>query len=206
MKRTLTIGGIAVAVMIAIVGWALVSGRSQATAERSPYAGACSADGIEYRPQYSASQLSKIFGAPGSPQLTADLVTTTVLGQPVKVHRLVAACLDAVERERVALGISYPIDTADQLGGIGGYRASDGQLGAASYHVYGAAIDINPSQNPYCRGSRSVDPRGRCALDNPSTIPPALIEVFKRHGFTWGGDWRRQPDYMHFEWHGVPSP
>lgn len=179
---------------------------SEAKQSRSPYAGACQADGVQYRRQHSAADLAALFGVPRSPELTSQLVKTTLLGRPVTVHRKVAACLDAVERERIAKGIEYVVDLTDPLGSLGGYRPADSQLGDASYHAYGASIDINPSQNPHCRSRGAVDPLKRCGLDKPYTVPDELVAVFKSHGFTWGGNWWRNKDYMHFEWHGeVPA-
>lgn len=194
-----------------VIGLFIVSGADKAGEgylgeKRSVHAGDCTADGIEYRRQYRRDDLRQIFGTPGSPEFAKKLVVTRVLDQRVRVHRKVAACLEAVERERVAKGISYAVDTTDPLGGIGGYRGRDGQLGESSYHVYGAAVDMNPSQNPHCREGGAVDPRNRCDTDQPYTVPDELVQIFKNHGFSWGGNWRRNKDYMHFEWHGeVPA-
>ena len=58
-----------------------------------------------------------------------------------------------------------------------------------SHHSWGAAIDINVTENPY--GARpSMDPR--------------IVRIFKHWGFRWGGDWLI-PDGMHFEY-GRPAP
>ena len=56
-----------------------------------------------------------------------------------------------------------------------------------SRHTWGAAIDINPSQNPYGGASR-MDGR--------------VIDAFRRHGFVWGGSFL-VPDPMHFEYVGA---
>lgn len=167
---------------------------------RSAFAGDCMAGGIEYRGQYSRDDLKKVFGGPDS--IETRLVPVELLGRTVRLHPKVAVCAAAVERERKARGIEYPIDSDDPLGGIGGYRASDSQLGESSYHRYGAAVDLNPSQNPHCRRNGAVDPAGKCDQAKPYTVPDELVAVFKRHGFAWGGNWWRDKDYMHFEWHG----
>jgi hypothetical protein len=52
-----------------------------------------------------------------------------------------------------------------------------------SNHAFGMAIDFDAGQNG--RGTS-----GR--------IPPAVVDVFKRWGFAWGGDWK-WTDPMHFE-------
>ena len=55
-----------------------------------------------------------------------------------------------------------------------------------SRHTWGAAIDLNPSENPY---------------GGPSTMDPRVIDAFHRHGFAWGGTFL-VPDPMHFEYTG----
>jgi hypothetical protein len=56
------------------------------------------------------------------------------------------------------------------------------------------AIDINPDRNPYQLG----------VMGAPQTdIPGQAIDIFKRYGFQWGGDWVGQRDPMHFEWYGT---
>ena len=55
-----------------------------------------------------------------------------------------------------------------------------------SRHTWGAAIDLNPSENPY-GGQSKMDPR--------------VIDAFHRHGFAWGGTFI-VPDPMHFEYTG----
>jgi hypothetical protein len=52
-----------------------------------------------------------------------------------------------------------------------------------SMHAWGLAIDFNSRDN---------------ALGATPQMDPRVVEVFKRWGFDWGGDWRR-PDGMHFE-------
>lgn len=70
-----------------------------------------------------------------------------------------------------------------------------------SWHAYGRAIDINPLQNPYQK-SGVVLPVG--AIYN-STVPGTCgpdslpVQLFRSHGFNWGGDWVSLKDYMHFE-------
>jgi hypothetical protein len=70
-----------------------------------------------------------------------------------------------------------------------------------SMHAYGYAIDINPVQNPYIKG-RVVLPEG--AVYDPhrpgtlTSISP-VVKIFKRLGWTWGGNWKSLKDYQHFE-------
>ncbi|HET7804362.1 MAG TPA: M15 family metallopeptidase [Pseudolabrys sp.] len=66
---------------------------------------------------------------------------------------------------------------------------------AVSMHAYGAAIDINTKRADYWRwasGERAA-PRWR------NRIPVAIVRIFERHGFIWGGAWYHY-DTMHFEY------
>lgn len=56
--------------------------------------------------------------------------------------------------------------------------------GRISSHAWGAAFDIAAASNP---------------LGAPPTLDTRLVEIFKRAGLNWGGDWLI-PDGMHFEW------
>lgn len=71
-----------------------------------------------------------------------------------------------------------------------------------SQHSYGTAIDINPVQNPYVKGSTVIPPNGAVARDaaRPGTITKSSLPVaaMKRAGLTWGGTWSSLKDYMHF--------
>ena len=94
-------------------------------------------------------------------------------------------------------------------------RAVTGSSGW-SKHAYGAAIDINPRQNPFLSfatdGAITVlpaasaktwlnrsEPRpGKSA--RAGMVNEAVASLFARHGFlTWGGDWDAPIDYQHFE-------
>lgn len=82
---------------------------------------------------------------------------------------------------------------------------------AWSKHAYGAAIDINPLQNPYL----SRGPDGKLSVSPPSSAPafidrknvrPGMAEtaavraLFAENGFLiWGGSWQQPVDYQHFE-------
>ena len=52
-----------------------------------------------------------------------------------------------------------------------------------SSHGYGAALDFDAPWN---------------RLGQPPTLDSQIVRVFRRHGWTWGGKWKR-PDGMHFQ-------
>jgi poly-gamma-glutamate capsule biosynthesis protein CapA/YwtB (metallophosphatase superfamily) len=76
-----------------------------------------------------------------------------------------------------------------------------------SAHAYGAAIDIDPVQNPDLTGA-SVAPRAArryARVDRDEDAPPGVIttrsvvvRAFARIGWQWGGGWPASQDYQHF--------
>lgn len=78
-----------------------------------------------------------------------------------------------------------------------------------SRHSQGMAIDINPLYNPYVRqrgGRIVVEPStARSYADRTKDFPYKIVKgdlcyrLFRKYGFTWGGDWKNSKDYQHFE-------
>ncbi|WP_110187065.1 M15 family metallopeptidase [Pokkaliibacter plantistimulans] len=84
-----------------------------------------------------------------------------------------------------------------------------------SLHAYGAAVDINPLQNPFVDiaddGKAQISPvasahayinraEPRPGKDARAGMAEAVVDVFTRHGFfIWGGDWNYPIDYQHFQ-------
>jgi hypothetical protein len=52
-----------------------------------------------------------------------------------------------------------------------------------SYHAQGAAIDVNPTQNP---------------VGSLGNLPPNVRAIARKWGLGWGEDWRTKKDPMHF--------
>lgn len=79
--------------------------------------------------------------------------------------------------------------------------------GGLSYHQLGMAIDLNPLYNPYIKFSNNdVQPKaGKPYLDRSLGLDEYImpdsecVKIFKRYGWTWGGDWNSVKDYQHFE-------
>jgi hypothetical protein len=81
---------------------------------------------------------------------------------------------------------------------------------AWSAHARGAAIDINPVQNPYVTGSSIHPPTGarfatidRSPADRRGPMGAiragdVVVRAFDGIGWDWGGDWSTSPDYQHF--------
>lgn len=78
-----------------------------------------------------------------------------------------------------------------------------------SQHAWGRAIDINPVENPYVRGSSVEPPAGREYTDRsdvrPGMIvrPGPVLDAFEAIGWGWGGDWESSKDYQHLSLSGI---
>lgn len=91
------------------------------------------------------------------------------------------------------------------------YRTVD-NTASLSKHALGCAVDINPLYNPYVVfpkngiGEAYISPAGsEIYADRTQDFPYKIDEndlcyqLFKAHGFTWGGDWNSCKDYQHFQ-------
>lgn len=126
-------------------------------------------------------QISNFMGRPG-----ANLVTYNLFGQEVTVNEKITSFLDGVQKEVNDAKTGYTfsnIQTYNNRSKRGG--------GGKSLHSYGIAIDINPGSNPQTG-------RGEVQTD----IPQVVIDIFRKYGFVWGGEWVGERDAMHFEWYG----
>ena len=131
----------------------------------------------------NSSKISAFFGPPG-----ARLTNYNFFGNNVLIHELVVPYLDNVQKEIKDAQINYNFSNVTTFNP----RSKRGG-GGKSLHSWGIAIDINPDSNPYQR-----------TYDAPQTdIPGKVIEIFKKYGFFWGGDWPGERDPMHFEWYGA---
>jgi hypothetical protein len=79
---------------------------------------------------------------------------------------------------------------------------------AWSEHAYGTALDVNPVQNPYVRGTTVEPAAGRGYLDRTDVRPGMVtpndvgVRAFAAAGWGWGGDFRTFKDYQHFSLSG----
>lgn len=80
-----------------------------------------------------------------------------------------------------------------------------GPVDRVSQHAYGLAIDLNPVQNPYVTADGFVRNRmSRPYVDRSKDLPgtihegDAVVRAFEAIGWSWGGRWSGDKDYMHF--------
>ena len=79
-----------------------------------------------------------------------------------------------------------------------------------SKHSYGKAIDINPIENPYIARSGRISHKAsltyRKRVHKKDTYADKAVllkgdksvQIFKKYGWVWGGDWSGVKDYQHF--------
>lgn len=114
--------------------------------------------------------------------------------------------------ERMVLVDEYDADDnasmADNNTSSFNYRLVPGST-HLSKHALGLAIDINPLYNPYVqyeKGKTVILPEEGSdyadrTLDCPYYInkKDLCYKAFTKRGFTWGGSWKNEPDYQHFQ-------
>jgi D-alanyl-D-alanine carboxypeptidase len=110
-----------------------------------------------------------------------------ILGNVTCHRRLFPQLVDALTEVRSA-GLAYLIDPGDYGGCYSPRFVASSGGPRLSHHSWGIAIDINVAEN---------------AFGTKADQDPRLVEIFERHGFTWGGRWLI-PDGMHFEWASFP--
>ena len=70
-----------------------------------------------------------------------------------------------------------------------------------SSHALGRAIDINPKLNPQITNKNIFPTNSKYDITVLGTISADsfLVKEFKKRGWQWGGFWKKNKDYQHFE-------
>ena len=99
----------------------------------------------------------------------------------IRCHKVVAPTMVQVFSAVERAGLKSAVRT---YGGCYNYRPK--RTGSRpSTHSWGIALDLNPGTN---------------AMGTAGDMDPRLVELFREHGFKWGGDWTgRNKDPMHFQ-------
>ena len=123
--------------------------------------------------------------------VAANLRTETVpvIGQ-VTCHRVMLPQLRGALQEVVDSGLADRIDPQDFGGCYSPRFIAEDPTKGLSLHTWGIAVDLNVQSNQ--RGT-------------PGRIDRRVVDIFKRWGFAWGGDWS-YTDPMHFELAAVVRP
>jgi hypothetical protein len=167
-------------------------------------------DGNERAIQYRTEQYGyfKGFGHPSrdAQPPTTQVVSTSFMGLPVRMHRKVVPALACVEKEIERACVDHPY-TPHALAGIRYRNTYRG--GEVTNHAYGIAIDIDPSMNTCCgcvppwNDAPACKRPGKNEYDHMA-MPECWVHAFERFGFYWlGHDVLK--DTMHFEFLGDPD-
>lgn len=71
-----------------------------------------------------------------------------------------------------------------------------------SHHSYGCVVDLNWTSNPFVKYGKDSYKAGYRPGKDPYSITQKTVEIWEKHGFTWGGDWKTYKDYMHMSYTG----
>jgi hypothetical protein len=165
----------------------------------------------------------------GCPVTLADLryVTVTFRGFDGRahtgeliVHRTVAN--DVVTVFRKLFAANYPIERmqvttieerdAEPTGDGNNTSAFNCRSAVStttwSEHAYGRAIDVNPFQNPYVKGSLVLPELAGYYTKRDRGLPGMIVAggpvvaAFHSVGWGWGGSWHSAKDFQHFSENG----
>lgn len=128
------------------------------------------------------------------------------MGREVRLNRRIIPALRCVEEVILAECVEYPYEPR-RLSGL--RTRNTYHTDEVSNHVYGIAIDIDPSRNTCCGcvGEWAEHPLCEIETDNiydRMVMPECWVHVFERYGFYWLGHDRLR-DTMHFEFLGDPN-
>lgn len=133
-----------------------------------------------------------------------NIVTITVQGVKLHVHRAVAHLFSGFLNELCQTGYRLDVDADDW-----GYNNRDirGRPGVKSNHAWGLAIDINALKNPMTEahpghaGQPGHDHRGV-----HTDMPPQTGALASKWGLRWGANYTgSRKDAMHFQFEGTPA-
>ena len=82
-------------------------------------------------------------------------------------------------------------------------HAAHDRRGTWSEHTRAQAIDVNPLYNPFVMRSGEVQPIEGAEYANrdihvKGMVTPEVVDIFKKYGWKWGGNWSSSKDYQHF--------
>jgi hypothetical protein len=131
---------------------------------------------------------------------------TTFMGLPIRMHRKVIPALKCVE-EAIRRGCADHPYTPHALAGVRFRNTYRG--GEVTNHIYGIAIDIDPSINTCCGCVKPWNDAPVCKRPAKTeydrmAMPECWVHEFERYGFYWLGHDRLR-DTMHFEFLGDPD-
>jgi D-alanyl-D-alanine carboxypeptidase len=145
------------------------------------------------------------WGFDGRPHTGELIVHTSVAREVVGVFRRLYAARFPIEQMRlISTADLHAPPTGDGNNTSAFICRKARQQRSWSAHAYGLAIDVNPFQNPYRRGSLVLPELASSYLDRswrrPGMVRPGdvVTRAFADVGWVWGGSWQHSKDFMHF--------
>lgn len=136
----------------------------------------------------------------------SQAVNARVFGLPVRIHERILPAIRCAEREIASACTATPY-TPQRLSGIRDRNTYHN--GEVSNHVYGIALDIDPTRNSCCGCVAPWPDHPLCRLRTDNiydrmAMPECWVHAFEKFGFYWlGHDALR--DTMHFEFLADPD-
>ena len=98
-------------------------------------------------------------------------------------HKLMVPIFANVFKQIENDGLVYAIS---DFGGCFSFRQKRHSNTKISTHAWGIAVDLNPNED---------------AQGTVGNMNAGIVDIFRRAGFKWGGDWvGKTDDPMHFQW------
>ena len=142
------------------------------------------------------------WGFDGKPKLGAVVVARRVAADIVSVFKTLWAERFPIRRLEPVSAFRGSDDASMAADNTSGFNCRlVGGTTRWSLHAYGEAIDVNPVENPYVRGSYVSPPAGRPFLDRSryrkgmAVRDGVLVRAFAAVGWKWGASFG---DYQHF--------
>ena len=134
---------------------------------------------VDDKPAWEAQILQTVKLSRLLPYAYGPAEVTRIRGHNLVVGEIADALMECLDKGVPPERLAY--------GGIYCWRAQRGHT-QLSTHTWGIAIDIDPANNPL----------GKAWDGGERMMHPSVIDVFRRRGFVWGGEWGR-PDAQHFK-------
>jgi len=142
------------------------------------------------------------WGFDGKPKLGAVVVSRRVAPDIVTVFRKLWAARFPIRRLEPVSAFRGSDDASMEADNTSGFNCRFvGGTTRWSMHAYGEAIDVNPVENPYVRGSYVSPAAGRAFLDRNryrkgmALRDGVIVRAFASVGWKWGAGFA---DYQHF--------
>jgi hypothetical protein len=158
-------------------------------------------------PERHQGFLADLYGAASRAETESNIVTVSLMGFEVRVHRYIAEPLERVDSSLKALMQTDAEARSFVAGlkGVAGYNWREiAGTRSRSYHSYGLAVDLAPKsfggKQTYWRWAMpQTDQWYAIPYERRWMVPAQIVKLFEDQGFVWGGKWFFF-DTMHFEY------